>query len=55
MLRALKSVGNPDFVFDPKFLSTKHNNEVNISVKNYKQKNGMSTTFFDPMKKNHTF
>lgn len=36
ILKALKSVGNPDYVFDQQFLSSKHNNEVNISVKNYK-------------------
>jgi len=49
---AIKSIGR-SYKFNPKFLGSKNNNEVNISVKNYNLNNGMSTTFFDPLKKNH--
>lgn len=55
VVKAIKSVGIPNYVFNPQLLSSKQNNEVNLSVKNYNLKNGMSTCFFDQMKKNHNF
>ena len=55
IIKAIKSVGNVDYVFNQQMLSCKHNNEVNLAVKNYNLKNGMSANFFDPNKKNHNF
>ena len=55
LIKAIKSVGQADYVFDPELLSTKQSNRINISVKDFQMKKGLSTCFFDPSKKNHDY
>jgi hypothetical protein len=35
LIRAIKSIGDENFIFDPELLSTRSSNRINISVKDF--------------------